>query len=1025
MKGVAKIIGPKNPKIGEENFYEVTEFHRGTVVINPDTIKWKIFKKKDGSWQEAMGNRKTGKRVSYNFSQRSFGHELLVEAYIYNPEIKAPPGIIVKPALGIKKIVSSEILDTNGHKITIPPKYGQSITLKVCTENMLGETLKLSIWERDTLSDNGHDPKDNTQLWSGISKKIDNKGIAKQKVVLSANMLVLAKKGMFDGAEHEYYLLVEADKTKAISATTKVSTEKILSPGNHKIAERETAPPQETKTVDQVPVVVKNATGVDPIVVSGTTNAVVNQPENIEGILTAYFAKEEFTKETTETAGQHTYKFARDNTNFNKNTVSKIIFDRVIPIEKANKKYAKLLDITNALTATSYKKDDTITFNLYKLGANYIPIKNAPLEEEVYVVAKTFSLNGKEVTINIKEKESILVAAAANLPVLEAKENGAEITALKAIVEAGIAKVKIKLRPKADTDLATWKEKLAGIKDGTHTYTFGSNNATGTVAQKKSVGGVIAGRIKDKLTELKKFAKIDIIEAALTKAFYNKDEQITFDVFKTATEYLWLKAECQGDTKKHEKEFLKKDGEYFEIGKNKCSCNRDITEVELDIILKKIRGSEDTTIFNADNCNLDDKSKKSFMTELNKTLKKYEINTCIRKVHFLAQIYHETDRLRTTLEYASGNAYNPDAREDASTNGNTEPGDGPKYRGRGLMQLTWKNNYKLYKGFSGTDVVTNYATVSDELKIAVDSAGWYFKQGKKLNSGNSWTVPETSFSTFDGSTGKQFNKTTYTYDGTSYAAVDINLLADLDYIDTISWLINGGGNGRTERREYLKRLKEIEFFKCNSNKWHDPVDNPMLCLYSQGGDSKKPWHGSFGPTIRDGVNKHTGMDLFAKPGKNVYSCVKGEVVRSEINASMFGEMIVIKVTDEETFKSRRKNPFVLKYSNKSEIESQNFDHNGPFYLVYAHLKERKVVVGDKVDAGKIIGLTGTSGDNGVPFSTKNPHLHFEIMNVERQAGLEKKCNPGVYLTYKDEDSLTAVDTAEQEEARTDSKFWTQ
>src|SRR5690606_35398047 len=103
----------------------------------------------------------------------------------------------------------------------------------------------------------------------------------------------------------------------------------------------------------------------------------------------------------------------------------------------------------------------------------------------------------------------------------------------------------------------------------------------------------------------------------------------------------------------------------------------------------------------------------------------------------------------------------------------------------------------------------------------------------------------------------------------------------------------------------------------------------------------------------------------------------------------------------------------------------NFDHTGPFYLVYAHLKERKVTIGDIVNAGKIIGLTGTSGENGVPFSAKNPHLHIEIMNVEKQAGLDKKCNPGVYLTYKDEDSLTTSDIAEQEEARTESKFWKQ
>lgn len=749
-----------------------------------------------------------------------------------------------------------------------------------------------------------------------------------------------------------------------------------------------------------------------------------------EGIITAYFAKEEFSLETAEVADQHEYKFKSKNANINKDKIAAIIKKNVDPQVKASKKYAKLEDIKNALTESTYEIGESISFNLYKLGAKFIKINSAPLEEEVYVIAKTFLLDGKEVSITIKEKEAIVVDADTDVPVLEAKEDGAELTTLKAIVEDNLAKVKIKLRPKADEDLKKWKEKLLkGKKEGVYTYTFKSDTVI-TNDNKKQFAALILsnakeGKLGNTKIETGKAAFADDVEKALTRETYLSGDAISFDTYKIQAENLWLKAECQGETVKHEGEFLKRDGQYFVIGGSNCSCNRDITENELDTILKKIRGSQDTTIFTDDNCNLDDKSKTSFLNELNKALKKYEINTCIRKVHFLAQIYHETARLRTTLEYASGSGYNPGVHDKAIANGNTEFGDGPKYRGRGLMQLTWKDNYKLYKGYSGIDIITDYAKVSDELKIAVDSAGWYFKQGKKLNSGNTWTVPETSFSIFDGSTGKQFNKTKYTHNGISYSAVNINLLADQDYIDTISWLINGGDNGRTERREYLKKLKEIDFFKCVANKWHDPVDNPMLCLYSQGGETKKPWHGSFGPTIRDNVTKHTGMDLFAKPGTNIYSCLKGKVVRSEINSSMFGELIVIKVIDEETLKSRRKDPFVLKYANKSEIESQNFDHNGPFYLVYAHLKERKVAIGDTVIAGQIIGLTGTSGENGVPFSTKNPHLHFEIMNVEKQAGLDKKCNPGVYLTYKDENSLTTSDIAEQEEARTDSKFWKQ
>lgn len=258
----------------------------------------------------------------------------------------------------------------------------------------------------------------------------------------------------------------------------------------------------------------------------------------------------------------------------------------------------------------------------------------------------------------------------------------------------------------------------------------------------------------------------------------------------------------------------------------------------------------------------------------------------------------------------------------------------------------------------------------------------------------------------------------------------------VEVVDSITRIVNEGTDTYEKRKENFKKLYPIfQVEKCSpvvenknepSGNWRFPIDNPMLCLYSQNG-GEKPWHGSFGPKIRDGVNKHTGMDLFAKPGTNVYACVKSKVVRSEINSSLFGQMIVLEVIEEgiEVIKSRRKNPFRLKYANKSEIESQNFNHNGPFYLVYAHLKERKVSIGDIVHAGKVIGLTGTSGYSGAPFSTKNPHLHFEIMNVEKQAGLNNKCNPGVYLTYKDEDNLTPSDIAEQEEARKNSKFWKQ
>ncbi|TRX36207.1 peptidoglycan DD-metalloendopeptidase family protein [Flavobacterium sp. ZT3R18] len=290
----------------------------------------------------------------------------------------------------------------------------------------------------------------------------------------------------------------------------------------------------------------------------------------IEGILAAYFAKEEFTKETTEVDGQHVYTFASKNEKFDKNNIAGIIKKKVDAQVKANKKYAKLEDIKNALAEESYEEGTSITFNLYKLGANFIKINSAPLEEEVYVVAKTFLLDGKEVTIKIKEKEAIMVDPDADVTVVEAKENGAELTTLKATVENGIAKVKVKLRPKADEALATWKEKLAGNKkDGTHKYTvknaFTVNRDLDAIAasiEKKSNTALAPNHI----------VKKEEIKSLLTEgASYTTSNSFEIPKYKKEkiTEMLWLKAECQGDTIKHEEEFLKRDGQYFVVGKGK------------------------------------------------------------------------------------------------------------------------------------------------------------------------------------------------------------------------------------------------------------------------------------------------------------------------------------------------------------------------------------------------------------------------------------------------------------------------
>ena len=131
---------------------------------------------------------------------------------------------------------------------------------------------------------------------------------------------------------------------------------------------------------------------------------------------------------------------------------------------------------------------------------------------------------------------------------------------------------------------------------------------------------------------------------------------------------------------------------------------------------------------------------------------KYEINTLERVAGFLAQVGHESGGLRFTVEnlnyraealsrvwpsrfppgVAESYAMQPErianrAYADRMGNGDEASGDGWAYRGRGLIQLTGKDNYAAFSLEANNEALTKPDLVA-EVELAALSAGWFWSR---------------------------------------------------------------------------------------------------------------------------------------------------------------------------------------------------------------------------------------------------------------------------------------------------------
>ncbi|MBO5407480.1 MAG: glycoside hydrolase family 19 protein [Bacteroidales bacterium] len=117
---------------------------------------------------------------------------------------------------------------------------------------------------------------------------------------------------------------------------------------------------------------------------------------------------------------------------------------------------------------------------------------------------------------------------------------------------------------------------------------------------------------------------------------------------------------------------------------------------------------------------------KPYVEWLNMYCQEYEIDTPLRMAAFLAQIGYESGRMRYVEEIASGKKY--EGRKDL---GNTQKGDGMRFKGRGLIQITGRANYTELSNDVGINFVSQPLLLSLP-EYAVMSACWFWDK-RKLN----------------------------------------------------------------------------------------------------------------------------------------------------------------------------------------------------------------------------------------------------------------------------------------------------
>lgn len=117
----------------------------------------------------------------------------------------------------------------------------------------------------------------------------------------------------------------------------------------------------------------------------------------------------------------------------------------------------------------------------------------------------------------------------------------------------------------------------------------------------------------------------------------------------------------------------------------------------------------------------DRKKTEQIVDAFNDSCRSWEINTRLRVCAYIAQLAHESGSFRYVKELASGEAY-----ENRKDLGNTQKGDGIKFKGRGWIQITGRSNYISCGKALGLDLVSK-PELLESIDNAAQSAGWFWK----------------------------------------------------------------------------------------------------------------------------------------------------------------------------------------------------------------------------------------------------------------------------------------------------------